>query len=393
VNTVQAPRYLRSVAHAKGFTHPFYRYPAAAPPELVREVIRTYTRPGELVVDPFMGGGTTIVEALAHGRQGIGIDANTLAVFVTRAKTTPLSEPEWAAVEAWLRSSPLRSPIVHDEHLDPRAVGLPYVFRRRIAAALSSLSTIERRNPRRLARCCLLRLAQWAVETQFYEDRREYVPGLRHMELKLDQLVAGARLGMNEFVDCAREHGVSKGAFPHMRRLKRLSIWEDFTAASAQARRGRARLILTSPPYPGVHVLYHRWQVTSRRETPAPYWIAGTRDGLGPSYYMMGSRTPLGQQRYFDRLVISYTRLRPLLSGDGLVVQLVAFSKPVHQLPLFLDAMDRAGYQLAVKETTIEPALGRDVPNRRWYARGVESGASREVMLVHSLHKRLAHQR
>lgn len=33
-------------------------------------------------------------------------------------------------------------------------------------------------------------------------------------------------------------------------------------------------LILTSPPYPGVHVLYHRWQVQGRKETPAPFWIA-----------------------------------------------------------------------------------------------------------------------
>ena len=31
--------------------------------------------------------------------------------------------------------------------------------------------------------------------------------------------------------------------------------------------RGRVRLVLTSPPYPAVHVLYHRWQVKGRKET------------------------------------------------------------------------------------------------------------------------------
>jgi hypothetical protein len=41
----------------------------------------------------------------------------------------------------------------------------------------------------------------------------------------------------------------------------------------------KAKLIVTSPPYPGVHVLYHRWHVDGRRETPAPYWIAGCNDG------------------------------------------------------------------------------------------------------------------
>jgi hypothetical protein len=173
-----------------------------------------------------------------------------------------------------------------------------------------------------------------------------------------------------------------------MRRLDALSIWEDFTAHRLEAERSQVRLILTSPPYPGVHVLYHRWQVMSRRETPAPYWIAGTQDGLGPSYYMMGSRTALGQRTYFERLTISYARLRPLLARNGLVIQLIAFSKPTTQLPLFLDAMERAGFQLAMREATIDQQLARDVPNRRWYARGVPFGASQEVMLVHHRSRR-----
>ena len=46
-------------------------------------------------------------------------------------------------------------------------------------------------------------------------------------------------------------------------------------------RRLPIKLVLTSPPYPGVHVLYHRWQVQGRRETPAPFWIvtAASLDG------------------------------------------------------------------------------------------------------------------
>ena len=45
----------------------------------------------------------------------------------------------------------------------------------------------------------------------------------------------------------------------------------------------KPKLVLTSPPYPGVYVNYHRWKLRGRREIPAPYWIAGREDGNGMS--------------------------------------------------------------------------------------------------------------
>src|SRR5262245_37585312 len=74
-----------------GHTHNFYRYPARFSPLFVREVIRHYSQPGDVILDPFMGGGTAIVEALALGRKAIGVDLNSLAHFVSTVKTTPLS--------------------------------------------------------------------------------------------------------------------------------------------------------------------------------------------------------------------------------------------------------------------------------------------------------------
>src|SRR5439155_26874998 len=61
----------------------------------------------------------------------------------------------------------------------------------------------------------------------------------------------------------------------------------------------RVSLVVTSPPYPGVHVLYHRWQVDGRRETPAPYWIAGCNDGQGASFYNFGDRRQAAADNYF----------------------------------------------------------------------------------------------
>lgn len=46
------------------------------PPQIARWAIQNYTDPGQIVLDPFMGLGTTIVEAINNKRQGIGFELN-----------------------------------------------------------------------------------------------------------------------------------------------------------------------------------------------------------------------------------------------------------------------------------------------------------------------------
>ena len=49
------------------------------PPQLVRNIIQRYTSTGDLVLDPFMGGGTTLIEAWLLNRHSVGIDISKLA--------------------------------------------------------------------------------------------------------------------------------------------------------------------------------------------------------------------------------------------------------------------------------------------------------------------------
>ncbi len=51
-----------------------FQHPGKMVPELARRIVKTYSRPGDLVVDPMCGIGTTVVEAAALGRRGIGIE-------------------------------------------------------------------------------------------------------------------------------------------------------------------------------------------------------------------------------------------------------------------------------------------------------------------------------
>jgi hypothetical protein len=76
----------------RGLTHDFYKYPARFSPTFARAAIEVFTKPGDVVLDPHMGGGTTIVEARATGREAVGVDISPLAEFVTRVKSTVFSE-------------------------------------------------------------------------------------------------------------------------------------------------------------------------------------------------------------------------------------------------------------------------------------------------------------
>jgi|GEM_PF-3773302 len=57
---------IQDQAPVSGLTHDFYRYPARFSPLFVRAAIQAFTRPGHVILDPFMGGGTTLVEAKVH---------------------------------------------------------------------------------------------------------------------------------------------------------------------------------------------------------------------------------------------------------------------------------------------------------------------------------------
>jgi site-specific DNA-methyltransferase (adenine-specific) len=61
-------------------------YPAAFPPELPRRLIKLLSFPGDLVVDPFLGSGTTAVVAAALGRRVYGCDLNPDAVRLAQAR-------------------------------------------------------------------------------------------------------------------------------------------------------------------------------------------------------------------------------------------------------------------------------------------------------------------
>ncbi|MCK7493473.1 MAG: hypothetical protein MZW92_20420 [Comamonadaceae bacterium] len=83
--------------------HPMCSYLASFPASLAHAFVARYTRPGDVVLDPFAGRGTAPLQACAEGRIGVGNDLNPLAHVLTAAKVEPPTARELEARLADLR--------------------------------------------------------------------------------------------------------------------------------------------------------------------------------------------------------------------------------------------------------------------------------------------------
>lgn len=68
-------------------------YAASFGNDLAKELIKKHCPKGGIVVDPFTGSGTTLVEALSAGKYAIGIDVDPIAILISKTQTQRCSQP------------------------------------------------------------------------------------------------------------------------------------------------------------------------------------------------------------------------------------------------------------------------------------------------------------
>jgi len=331
-----------------------------------------------------MGGGTTLVEGLARGRRVLGCDINPLSGFLTRVKTTPLSKQDVAELAAWAtgleNGTVLNRAPPREGRWTSYQGNLPWWLRKTIHLGLASVGGLDSRRVRRFATCSLLRTAQWALDCRAEIPTREQFLE-RHRQDFADMLT-----GIAEFSRRTRAIVGSPSEWLSANRrvlVRNAAGLEDDHRLPKEW--GAPRLILTSPPYVGVHVLYHKWQVRGRRETRAPYWVIGSQDGKGDSYYNFADRRNKTMTPYLARMARAFQSITSLMDERSVLAQLVAFADPKGQLPLYLSTLSTLGLS-AVKLGHRAEIVSREVPNRKWYAdvRG-STAASKEFLLVHRL--------
>jgi len=74
-----------------------HRYFARRPYSVFSELISHYTSPTDVILDPFCGGGVTVVEGVLQGRRVVGYDLNPLAIFICKMELLEFDAREFAA--------------------------------------------------------------------------------------------------------------------------------------------------------------------------------------------------------------------------------------------------------------------------------------------------------
>ena len=90
---------------SSGLTHGLHRFPAKYVARVPAWVFDQFSTRKDVVLDPFCGSGTSLVEALSRTHRAIGVDLDPLACMITRAKTAPVSAQRIGYLGSALRTN------------------------------------------------------------------------------------------------------------------------------------------------------------------------------------------------------------------------------------------------------------------------------------------------
>lgn len=275
-------------------THYLFRYPAKFHPPVVEALLKRYTDSGSIVLDPFCGSGTLLVEAAVLGRRSIGIDIDPLAVAVSRAKTLRLDPSRLGRIASNLDEAAARHERSTEEyklraHEDltlqeyeaasgalsawiPQIPNLSHWFRRYVVVDLAhiraTVETMKMPEPFRhfikVVFGSIIRNASNAdpvpvsgLEVTRWMRERDAAGRVVNPFSLLRKALKAAVVAATEFTERTGDSGANARA-----------LQGDATELS-QLRKMRADAVITSPPYHGAVDYYRRHQLEM-------YWLGLT---------------------------------------------------------------------------------------------------------------------
>lgn len=380
--------------------HAMCSYMGMFPASLPRYFIEQFSEPGDLVVDPFSGRGTTALEACIAGRVGVGLDLNPLASLLTRAKVDPptigetldrIDQLERTYARAGVtEEAPPEITILFDgrrtlpqlmhlrENLDPGDRTDRFV----LAALTGILHGNHNLKDPRNSRCLSISMPNTFSMSPGY--LRKYI---RQNKLRKYPFDAFERLR-------TRMHHLYADGLPAVRGQ---GIQGDALSLTRHVEPGSAKLVITSPPYLNV-VRYGKfnwirlWLLkesvdrvdrTLREHTDLSLQVEKTDLQLGLS-------DRLNFRRYCEFLRLSLTECATVLRDDGLcVVTIGDVETSQHDRRLALEAWDSIADHVPLQlSTVINDQLDTTIKvSRIW---GETKGRATKIDRVLVLQKKVA---
>ena len=262
---LQAIKWDFATAKTGYLTHGLHPYPAKFIPQIPNALIQELSSVGETIADVFCGSGTTLLEALQLKRHAIGIDANPLAALVSRAKTTPLTDAEFAELAAHrgdcgmlleaalARTSSLfhGEPAFRSAGWRPEAKTCEFWFAPHVVEELAELrARIDRLSSEAARTLCLAAFSAIIVAVSKQDSDTRYVR--RHKTVEPGDTVLRYRAQLDAAIPAVRE--VSD--LLEDRFSCRVLDADLLSAPDTEP----FDLVVTSPPYPNAYSyhLYHR---------------------------------------------------------------------------------------------------------------------------------------
>lgn len=240
-------------------TNAIHPYPAKFIPQIPKHFITQLSQTGDTVYEPFLGSGTTAVEANILGRNAIGNDVNELAVLISKVKTTPIAPQHLKSLDSLINRCYLRIELLHSGKkngiVKPNIVNLDMWFKEFVISELVILKEeIEKLSDKDLIDFCLVALSGIIITVSNQDSDTRYVRVPKNIKPfdTFDRF--SKQLSRLRRIMSVSYHEIRKGH-------------SEFKVADTRTENifpeNSADLAVTSPPYPNAYDyhLYHKYRL------------------------------------------------------------------------------------------------------------------------------------
>lgn len=233
--------------------HNFHTYPCKFPAFIPREIIKKFAKKGDVICDPFVGSGTTLLEATLLGYSSIGNDVNPLSCLLSKVKARPINEKLLSKIDKFcdnLLNNYKKSKGNKQFHYN----SIEHWFQKNVIKELSFLKKeISKIKEQDLRDLLLIVLSSIIVRVSNQESDTRYAAINKNIK-KLETIKI--------FINKARE--VKNTYIDFFQKTKNLSITLKVLQTDSRnlsvIRNNTVDLIITSPPYANTYdyYLYHK---------------------------------------------------------------------------------------------------------------------------------------